>query len=188
MLRYDPTKEDHTKYLANNKRKLGNEQNEQTLLKKSKRNQEDADDTTGPVSKEQFYSVSTQLTASLRNPVSNGFSLLNMFGSGSVEVNTQPTCKEKLLNHSAHKLQPDLNNPFTFDSSDDDEYDRKSNQKTSVAKTNSKQPNPSSSKNKAGNNKQLPNNNKKNSKIWHERFFMADENDARIKGNLIYLQ
>lgn len=181
MLRYDPTKQDHSKYLAQNKRKQESvPQNAEAKSKKAK-----IDDTEEPpppmeVSKDQFYKVNKNLSSSLWQE--NGqFSLLSMFGTATNE-SSQPNgvksaYRENLISQSnTQKVIEDMTNPFKYDSSDDEQtVPSAAGKKTPQAKSVAPKPNES-----LGNGKVAS---KSGTAVWHETFFIVGPEDERMKGN-----
>lgn len=185
MLRYDPTKQDHTKYLAKGKRKQQIEI-EEVNSKKSKVNDDPANDV--EVSKEQFYKVNTNLTSTLLQNQNNGteFSLLSMFGTTlpTAPAETKSAYRENLLATNTQKQIADMTNPFSYDSSDDDgNEERKSNTKIPE----------SSNKKSLEQNKQRDGSNKsktinsKTAKVWQESFFIFSNEDDRLKGKYYFI-
>lgn len=172
MLRYDPTKEDHAKYLSKGKKKLGKRAEDDIH-----RNDESESIATpaAEVSKQQFYNVSSQLTSALRSDTTGGFSLLSMFGSAApAESATQePKIYKETLLKSSQKIVSDLTNPFSYDSSDDDQH-FKANELVKKRKVNSSNATAALERIQKD---------KKGSAITVETFFMHNENDERLKGN-----
>lgn len=180
MLRYDPTKQDHTKYLAKGKRKQNEPQIEPVNPKKSKLN--DEPDNEVEVSKEQFYKVSSNLTSSLlRNQAGTEFSLLSMFGTATPSASTtepKTAYRETLLATNTQKQIADMTNPFSYDSSDDEQGMVSSSKKPTTQKENGRSD--------VGNNKSKATNKNNSAKVWHESFFIFSNEDDRLKGSGIF--
>lgn len=178
MLRYDPTKTDHTKFVQN-KRKLPASA-EESNKKRSKQNEAASEVTesattiqeTVQVSKDQFYRVSSNLTLSLQRNNPGEFSLLSMFGRPEAaepakqSMNTK-AYKETLLATKAQKSIADMSHPFSYESSDaedgDDGKDAAAAVKPVVAK-------------------KVETKNGKKTAVWHESFFIFARDDARFVG------
>lgn len=169
MLRYDPTKKDHTKYLAQaqTKRKAVVDVVESNP-KRSKVQSDQAEEV--EVSKEQFYKVSSKLAASLQRHEAGEFSLLSMFGSVVPETPAKPNkaeYRETLLATKAQKAIEDMTNPFGYESSDGEEQEQqKVPQQAKVAR----HPNNAKASGKKG------------TAVWHESFFIFGADDERLKG------
>lgn len=178
MLRYDPTKQDHSKYLAPAKRKPDPANNADDKSKRSK-NDEDYEEPAAPmeVSKEQFYKVNKDLSSSLwQGGAQSGgsFSLLSMFGTATeTPQSCKPAYRETLIGSTGtQRAIEDMTNPFKYDSSDDDqEVPAKSTKKTGAK--------PSEP---LANGKVIP---KSGTKVWHETFFILGRDDERLKGKYI---
>lgn len=157
--RYDPTKQEHVKFLATNQKKRTTNDNATN----------GPDEATGvEVSKEQFYKVSGDLTSSLWSK-STGFSLLSMFGRMDEEPSGDKAPVDvykvtPLSKGQSTKLANDMTNPFEFDSSDDE-------QQLAVGKVQKPDAKPKKSDTKSN----------KSAKLWQENFFFA-KNDDRLKG------
>lgn len=165
MLRFDPTRAEHTKFVEAKKRKAPKLKDDKNAAKRFRDdNEHDGLENNMPdVSSEQYFKVSNRLTSSIGQ--STGFSLLQMFGRG----NSNDATNEKTLNQSRYEEIPiaqnvakglaDLN-PFSYDSSgDEDDVKRTSKTKTAVV-----------GGAEAG-------------KIWHETFFMLNLDDVRFTGS-----
>lgn len=173
--RYDPTKQEHVKFLAKNQpKRLSNDTNANGVAEATR--------IVAEVSKEQFYKVSDNLASSLWSK-STGFSLLSMFGR--IDAN-EPVDKPSadvykvtpLIKSQQTKLANDMTNPFEFDSSDDERQlgdgkvvGQAQNQDLKSKKSDPKSKKPDSKSSKKG-----------GAKLWHENFFFA-KNDDRLKGN-----
>lgn len=110
MTRFDPTKQDHSKFLANKTNKVVEEEIDETpeIVEEFDEN---------IVSKETFYKVSDDLGKTLKTD--GGFSLLNMFGTSNENQIEQDEYKEKEL--SKKKTLGFDKNPFKYDSSDSED-------------------------------------------------------------------
>lgn len=111
MTRFDPTKQDHTKFLANKQTNKVVEEEVDGIPEIV----EDFDENI--VSKETFYKVSDDLGKTLK--ADGGFSLLNMFGTSNDNQMEQDEYKEKEL--SKKKTLGFDKNPFKYDSSDSED-------------------------------------------------------------------
>ncbi|XP_028981911.1 probable RNA-binding protein CG14230 [Diachasma alloeum] len=113
MIRYDPTQDDHQKHEL---------QKEEPQPKKKKRKAKEAvveEEKPIPVSTETFYSVSENLTETLKAP--EEFSLLQRFGTAPPEK-THDVNEDKVATERKSKFGEnfDARNPFRYDSSDDE--------------------------------------------------------------------
>lgn len=89
MVRFDPTREDHSKYVVNTneigenvekkKKKLGREQNKEV------KNNERIEENKTKVSDEKFYSVKEDLKQVLKTENKTEFSLLQLFGPKGIQ-------------------------------------------------------------------------------------------------------
>lgn len=164
MLRFDPTRAEHTKFVEAKKRKAPKLKDDKNA-KRFRDDNEHAENNMPDVSSEQYFKVSNRLTSSIGQ--STGFSLLQMFGRG----NSNDAATEKTLKQSRYEEIPiaqnvakglvDLN-PFNYDSSGDEDDGRK------ASKTKHKVVSGAG----AG-------------KIWHESFFMLNSDDVRFTGELL---
>lgn len=164
MLRFDPTRAEHTKFvepkIKKRKAKVVNEPD-------SKRQKPDSDhedhfepeNNEPPVSMDHFFEVRGDLKKSLG---SGGFSLLSMFNRPADNADTKSTAdkpyEEKLLSRTGVKILADFD-PFKCDSSGDEADDDK--HKTIVEKVE---------------------NDGKKTGIKHESFFTFSSVDERISG------
>lgn len=179
MLRYDPTKQDHTKYVAQGKRRAGADDGvDNNKAKKAKRGaaaavEEEPARIECAVSKEQFYKVNTNLNSLTGSGA--GFSLLSMFGTAEPTTIAKNTAyRETLLTaNSTQKQIDDMTNPFKYDESDDEQEVPNAAQKSKESEAAGK---------KAAVGKVLPK--KGTSAVWHETFFILDAEDERMKGEL----
>ncbi|XP_063971968.1 probable RNA-binding protein CG14230 [Diachasmimorpha longicaudata] len=130
MIRYDPTQDDHQKHEL---------QKEEPQPKKKKRKAKESvveEEQPIPVSTETFYSVSENLTETLKAP--EEFSLLQRFGTAPPEkcndVNENKVASERKTRFGENI---DAKNPFRYDSSDDeDETPEKNFQTTKMSEEN----------------------------------------------------
>ncbi|XP_037930873.1 probable RNA-binding protein CG14230 [Teleopsis dalmanni] len=155
MLRFDPSNDEHQKYLHQNKLSLtdGNFNENKICEKKILENY--------VVSKDVFYEVSNTLTQSLKTKT-YGFSLLNMFGKEE-NLNQREKQFKKNANKKILLSKSDIlitANPFPYDSSSASENELEKEIETSL-------------KDKTWN--KLRKNN-----VITETFFMS-KNDARLK-------
>lgn len=111
MTRFDPTKQDHTKFLANKQTNKVVEEETDEIPEVVEEFDENI------VSKETFYKVSDDLGKTLKTDA--GFSLLNMFGTSNDNQMEQDEYKEKEL--SKKKTLGFDKNPFKYDSSDSED-------------------------------------------------------------------
>lgn len=111
MTRFDPTKQDHSKFLANKQTNKVVEEEVDEVPEIVEEFDENI------VSKETFYKVSDDLGKTLKTD--GGFSLLNMFGTSNDNQMEQDEYKEKEL--SKKKTLGFDKNPFKYDSSDSED-------------------------------------------------------------------
>lgn len=167
MLRFDPTRAEHTKFVEAKKRKAPKQKDDQSNNKRFKNDYANEDEQNVPeVSTEHFFKVSDRLKSSIGQ--STGFSLMQMFGRSNTD--TQADDSAGKLKQSRYEEIPIATNvakglanlnPFSYDSSDGEEdNDKKAGTKTQ---------NDASAK-------------PANKKIWQEPFFMLAKNDARFTG------
>lgn len=161
MLRFDPTRSEHTKFVEAKKRKAPKQKDD----KNAKRFREDNEHELGEnglpdVSSDQFFRVSDRLKSSIGQ--TTGFSVLQMFGRSNENEQSNDLIKSRYqeipIAQNVAKGLTDLN-PFNYDSSDGED-DRK----------------------KASKNKTTVSGPIKSGKIWHESFFMLIPGDARFTG------
>lgn len=177
MLRYDPTKQDHTKYLAQGKRRADDGGNE-GKAKKSKQNAAAAAAEEAParsefeVSKEKFYKVNTNLNSLTGGGA--GFSLLSMFGTAEpTTIGKNAAYRETLLTaNNAQRQIDDMTNPFKYDESEDEQVVPNPAQKLKTEAD--------ATAKKAAVGKVMPK--KGTTAVWHETFFILDAEDERMKG------
>lgn len=164
MLRFDPTRADHTKFVEPKVKKRKAKVTEEPEIKRQKTDSEYVEEPNEnvdepPVSMEHFYEVRGDLKKSLG---SGGFSLLSMFNRTDDNANsTQTTDKpyeEKLLAKNGVKFLADFD-PFKCDSSGDEADD--DNTKTMAQKIES---------------------DAKNKGLKHESFFTFSSTDERLSG------
>lgn len=165
MLRFDPTRAEHTKFVEAKKRKAPKQKDDKNANKrfKGELEQDDAENNLPEVSTDHFFKVSDRLKSSIGQ--STGFSLLQMFGRSDANERTN----DKGLKQSRYEEIPIAPvkglanlNPFNYDSSDGEDEERKAATKQK-SKVNSTATN----------------------KIWHEPFFMLNSDDARFSGNFM---
>lgn len=164
MLRFDPTCEDHTKFVEAKKRKAPKQKEDKNPAKRFKDDGQNDDyyNNLPEVSTDQFFNVSERLKSSIGQ--STGFSVLQMFGRGGANDPSNATLskpsryQEIPIAQNVAKGLADLN-PFSYDSSDAEDDDEKA----------TKHKNTVSAPIKSG-------------KIWHETFFMLLPDDARFSG------
>lgn len=173
MLRFDPTRADHTKFVENAKKRPKKLDKDILNAKRRKTDQDDEQyEDDPPVSKELFYEIHGDLKKSMG---SGGFSLLSMFGRTSDDASTIKTTgnhskyEEKLIAISNAKFLTDLD-PFKYDSSGD-EADIETN---------------SMSKTKRSEAVADENTTTNNGSIRHETFFIHNPNDERRSGWLSF--
>lgn len=190
MLRYDPTKQDHTKYLATGAKRKAPD-GADGKAKKSKQSAAangdaaDAEEAAAErpafeVSKEQFYKVNKSL---LKSSAEDGgaFSLLSMFGTANADTNSAVSTKnaayrETLLATSAtQKTLEDMTNPFKYDTSDDEQ------QVPDAQKTKQQKSAPALAAGKVAAKKST-------TAVYHEPFFMLSVDDERLKEALAFYQ
>lgn len=162
MLRFDPTRAEHTKFVEpKGKKRANNKTGDEPSSKRSKlpdlidEEEEKVDEV--PVSMEQFYEVRGDLKKSLG---SGGFSLLSMFNRASEGENTSAVAapyEEKIIAKNSSKFLADLD-PFKYDSSGDEADDSKKKTEKSSATS------------------------ARESELQHETFFMISSTDARMSG------
>lgn len=168
MLRFDPTRADHTKFVETAKKRPKKADKDDFNAKRRKLDEQDEQDEP-KVSMDQFYEIRGDLKKSMG---SGGFSLLSMFGrSGDGAGTTQTTeteskYEEKLIPKNNAKFLTDLD-PFKYDSSGD-EADIGTN----------------STKKAAGSGAEDASKTTSNGAIWHETFFILHPNDERLNGQL----
>lgn len=165
MLRYDPTRKDHTKFLNQNFE-------EKKEVDPIQYNVEEIE-----VSKETFYKVSDDLAKSLKG--NESFSLLNMFGGDAGVENDGGVekYKEILLTDDKEK-QKNLKrtgkgkNPFKYDSSDSENDD------LPTAKTSFKTSDKSMLNKKVGKSSKMD--------LFHESFFFLIDDSRFADGAEMY--
>lgn len=168
MLRFDPTRAEHTRFVEpkvkKRKAKVNNEP-ESKRMKTEEEHQEyvELENNEPPVSMEHFYEVRGDLKKSMG---SGGFSLLSMFNrpaenDNSISAVDKPY-EEKLIAKNGVKFLADFD-PFKYDSSGDEADDDK--KKTS---TGSKQEN-----------------DRKKLSLKYEPFFILNSSDERMSGRYL---
>lgn len=172
MLRYDPTRPDHTKFVEPKVKKRKAKVVNELEVKRQKMDSENYDEEQStepvsdevPVSMENFYEVRGDLKKSLG---SGGFSLLSMFNRPSdddnADTNVVPTEKpyeEKPIMKNGVKFLADFD-PFKYDSSGDEaDIDKNKNITQNIDLKSQK------------------------SHIKYEPFFQLSSTDERILGKL----
>lgn len=127
MLRFDPTRADHTKFVEPKVKKRKAKANNEPNSKRAKteenfQHEVEAEPVSNepPVSMDHFYEVRGDLKKSLG---SGGFSLLSMFNrpADNIEqtITTEKPYEEKLIAKNGVKFLADLD-PFKYDSSGDE--------------------------------------------------------------------
>lgn len=168
MLRFDPTRAEHTKFVEAAKKRPKKSDKDDSNAKR-RRTDDDAEEheNAPPVSMDQFYEIRGDLKKSMG---SGGFSLLSMFGraGGDASTTTQNNSKyeETIIPKNNAKFLTDLD-PFKYDSSGD-EADHESNSKKKVKGIEATDDGKPTS----------------NGSIWHESFFILGPNDERLNGRL----
>lgn len=165
MLRFDPTCEDHTKFVEAKKRKAPKQKEDKNPAKRFKDDGQNDDYYNAlPESTDQFFNVSERLKSSIGQ--STGFSVLQMFGRGEANdqsntaLSKQSRYQEIPIAQNVAKGLVDLN-PFSYDSSDaEDDVKKVTKNKNAVSAP------------------------IKSGKIWHETFFMLLPDDARFSGKV----
>ncbi|XP_054290651.1 probable RNA-binding protein CG14230 [Macrosteles quadrilineatus] len=117
MVRFDPTREDHQKYLLKpQKPSEDKEPQDKTKKSKKERNTLLNEESRPQVSKEKVYDVKEDLKEVLKQGNKSDFSLLKLFGSKDEDTNTQ----QQSGSESVKKLKYATKNPFKYDSSESD--------------------------------------------------------------------
>lgn len=175
MLRFDPTRADHTKFVETAKKRPKKLDKDNTNAKRRRIDggNEEHDNDAPPVSMDQFYEIRGDLKKSMG---SGGFSLLSMFGRAGDGTGTTTTTnpndtkyEEKPISKNNAKFLVDLD-PFKYDSSGDEaDHEPKSKKKSHEGGV-------------ADDGKTTS-----NGSIWHESFFIFKPNDERLNGPLIFL-
>lgn len=163
MLRFDPTRAEHTKFIEPAKKRPKKSESKMDEAKRRRIQEEEENEALPPVSMDQFYEVRGDLKKSMGT---GGFSLLSMFGRATDTdkiTGTHQPYEEKLIAKTHAKFIADLN-PFKYDSSGDEaDIDRAGKvQSTKVTNDVSKDI--------------------KSGAIWHETFFILKPNDERLTG------
>lgn len=168
MLRFDPTRAEHTKFVEPKGKKRPKikdiDEPESKRSKTAPDLEQEFDEV--PVSMEHFYEVRGDLKKSMG---SSGFSLLSMFNRPSdnepnleSKTSNDKPYEEKLIAKNSVKFLADFD-PFKYDSSGDEADDdkrRKTSQTTLGEKSNE-------------------------NGLQHESFFILSSTDARLSGELI---
>lgn len=163
MLRFDPTRAEHTKFVEpkvkKRKAKVVNEPDSKRQKTDSDHEENlEAETNEPPVSMEHFYEVRGDLKKSLG---SGGFSLLGMFNRPADNADATPMAdkpyEEKMISKTGVKILADFD-PFKYDSSGDEADDDRKKRTQQI----------DSDKNKPG--------------IKHESFFTLTSADERTSG------
>lgn len=171
MLRFDPTRADHTKFVETAKKRPKKLSKNDLNAKRQRMNEDDEQhENVPPVSMDQFYEIRGDLKKSMG---SGGFSLLSMFGRIGDDADTT---KKKTENENKYEEKPIAKNnakfftdldPFKYDSSGDEADDIETKSKKSAK----------------GDNTKTTNN---GTTIWHESFFILKPGEERLNGHLIF--
>lgn len=166
MLRFDPTRADHTKFVEPKVKKRKSKANNEPESKRAKteenyehEKEDEVRDNDPPVSMDHFYEVRGDLKKSLG---SGGFSLLSMFNrpadSGEQITSADKPYEEKLIAKNGVKFLADFD-PFKYDSSGDEAEDVDKKKNCTEIKLDSKIP-----------------------ELKQESFFILGSNDERVSG------
>lgn len=168
MLRFDPTRAEHTKFVEPKGKKRKTKKTDESASKRSKTSEfemypDDVEVDEVPVSMEHFHEVRGDLKKSLG---AGGFSLLSMFNrpadnemmEESKSSNEMPY-EEKIIAKTSGKFLSDFD-PFKYDSSGD-EAEISKNKTTAVTVLDKKE---------------------KDSGLQHESFFILSSTDPRHTG------
>lgn len=166
MLRFDPTRADHTQFVETAKKRPKKFEKDDINAKRQK-----MDDDAPSVSMDQFYEIRGDLKKTMG---SGGFSLLSMFGRSGDDAAAKTSgienkYEEKPIAKNNAKFIADLD-PFRYDSSGDEadnETRSKKIKQNECAADDSKTTN--------------------NGSIWHESFFIVNSNDERLNGQLKFM-
>lgn len=171
MLRFDPTRAEHTKFVEPKVKKRKTKANSGPESKRMKSG-EDHDvemkpkNDEPPVSMEHFYEVRGDLKKSMG---SGGFSLLSMFNrpaeNGDETKTAYKPYEEKLIAKNGVKFLSNFD-PFKYDSSGDEADE---NKKNNAAES-------------------MPEGDKKKPNLKQESFFIFSSADERVSGNFYFLQ
>lgn len=175
MLRFDPTRADHTKFVEpkvkKRKSKATAEPEPKRLKTEDNTNDEEieAENNEPPVSMEHFYEVRGDLKKSLGT---GGFSLLSMFNRPAENSNETPTTtatnkpyEEKLIAKNGVKFLADFD-PFKCDSSGDEAESDDKKESTAI--------------------QMKSEDNGKKSGLKHESFFTFNSVDERVSGKYLF--
>lgn len=164
MLRFDPTRAEHTKFIEPKVKKRKMKVVNEPDLKRQKTDSDneehlEPENNEPPVSMDHFYEVRGDLKKSLG---SGGFSLLSMFNRPADNIDTTPTAdkpyEEKLLSKTGVKILADFD-PFKCESSGDEADDDKKK-----------------------NNVQKLDDDGKKLNLKYESFFIFNSTDQRVTG------
>ncbi|XP_041984970.1 probable RNA-binding protein CG14230 [Aricia agestis] len=170
MLRFDPSKPDHSKFLAPMEQKP---ESKKAKKKKNKELQEEVQEQPEivvekvEVSKDQFYKVSDTLKEAMAEP--KEFSLRSLFANDNNEEEDTTEQSADYISLQSNKdkkvrnpLDPGEKNPFVYDSSESEDEEEKTIKET---KTDVQNVEPKA--------------------VWRENFFFS-ENDDRLKDGLLF--
>lgn len=166
MLRFDPTRAEHSKFVEPKSKKRKAKASAEPDTKRAKVDEEyeaeevPLENNEPPVSMEHFYEVRGDLKKSLG---SGGFSLLSMFNRPADGVESTPAVEkpyeEKLIAKNGIKFLADFD-PFKYDSSGDE----------------------ADNDDKKGSTKSKPESDTKKSSLKLESFFIFSSSDERVSG------
>lgn len=166
MLRFDPTRAEHSKFVEPKSKKRKAKASAEPDTKRAKIDDEyeaeevPLENNEPPVSMEHFYEVRGDLKKSLG---SGGFSLLSMFNRPADGVESTPAVEkpyeEKLIAKNGIKFLADFD-PFKYDSSGDE----------------------ADNDDKKGSAKSKPESDTKKSSLKLESFFIFSSSDERVSG------
>lgn len=171
MLRFDPTRAEHTKFVEpkvkKRKAKATNEPESKRMKTEEEVHEEyeEPEYSEPPVSMEHFYEVRGDLKKSLG---SGGFSLLSMFNRPAENADSKPATdkpyEEKLIAKNGVKFLADFD-PFKYDSSGDEaDDDKKKTDSESKTESDSKKLN-----------------------LKYEPFFPLNSSNERVSGRSSFL-
>jgi hypothetical protein len=161
MLRYDPSKKEHQKYLEQPKSKVPEENIEEMELDQ----EQNQDENQQPfvVSDSTFYQVSSNLKDSIQqNSVSKPFSIFGMLGISHKDESDEEYKEKEITKKKKFDIQEVK---FKYDSSETDEEAEEGKSK----------------KKKVANQRQKKGGKFSKSGVWGQNFFVA-EDDERLKG------
>lgn len=171
MLRFDPNRAEHTKFIEPKVKKRKTKANSGPESKRMKSEEDNNVETEPkndepPVSMEHFYEVRGDLKKSMG---SGGFSLLSMFNrpveNGDDTKTADKPYEERLIAKNGVRFLADFD-PFKYDSSGDEADE---NKKKNAAES-------------------MPEGDKRKPNLKQESFFIFSSADERVSGNLYFLQ